>query len=90
VTEGVLQTLEDERDATLYYLLARHPGRALVSQHKPHKDVLLCAGLYGQGRVCAEVWLQTLEDERDATLYYLLARHPGRALVSLLEVSLIG
>ncbi|KAF6262592.1 hypothetical protein COO60DRAFT_1699171 [Scenedesmus sp. NREL 46B-D3] len=30
VTEGVLHTFEDERDATLYYLLARHPGRALV------------------------------------------------------------
>ncbi|WIA42627.1 hypothetical protein OEZ86_008600 [Tetradesmus obliquus] len=30
VTEGVLHTLEEERDATLYYLLARHPGRALV------------------------------------------------------------
>lgn len=32
VTEGVLHTLEEERDATLYYLLARHPGRALVSE----------------------------------------------------------
>jgi hypothetical protein len=26
-----------------------------------------------------------LEGERDATLYHLLAGHPGRALVSLLE-----
>lgn len=31
VVEGVVTTLEDERDAVLYYLLARHPGRALVS-----------------------------------------------------------
>lgn len=31
VKEGLLQTLDEERDATLYYLLARHPGRALVS-----------------------------------------------------------
>lgn len=32
VREGVVQTLEGERDAALYYLLARHPGRALVSR----------------------------------------------------------
>lgn len=36
VTEGVLHTLEEERDATLYYLLARHPGRALVSAGSAH------------------------------------------------------
>jgi hypothetical protein len=32
VSEGVVQVLEGERDAVLYYLLARHPGRALVSR----------------------------------------------------------
>jgi hypothetical protein len=32
--KGVVQVLEGERDAVLYYLLARHPGRALVSVSK--------------------------------------------------------
>lgn len=30
VNEGLLRCLEGERDACLYYLLARHPGKALV------------------------------------------------------------
>ncbi|GBF94480.1 DEAD-box ATP-dependent RNA helicase [Raphidocelis subcapitata] len=30
VEEASIECLEDERDAALYYLLARHPGRALV------------------------------------------------------------
>jgi hypothetical protein len=78
VSEGVVQVLEGERDAVLYYLLARHPGRALVS--RGGGEWRGGGGVWGLGARGG-----VLEGERDAVLYYLLARHPGRALVSVLK-----
>jgi hypothetical protein len=62
VTEGVLQTLEDERDATLYYLLARHPGRALVGLLESLlRSFGVCVTLECCSGVVVRVWLSHFE-----------------------------
>jgi hypothetical protein len=70
----VVQVLEGERDAVLYYLLARHPGRALVSRGGGGGVVGVGGGGVGGGCRCLRV-----RGMQCCTTYWLDT--PARALV---------
>jgi hypothetical protein len=79
-------TLEGERDAVLYYLLARHPGRALVSPS--HACMAHCASS-AIGMFCIRLFLRAASGEGGRVVVVVVvvvrclpARHPGRTLVS--------